>query len=46
MSGLFCTAVHDTVEQSLAAADILDNAERAKPFLGGPVLLMRLSPVD
>lgn len=32
--------------QSLAAADILGDAERAKPFLGGPVLLMRLSPVD
>src|ERR1700712_1068587 len=32
--------------QSLAAEDILGNAERAKPFLGGPVILMRLSPVD
>ena len=32
--------------QSLAAADILGNAERARPFLGGPVLLMRLAPVD
>jgi phosphatidylserine decarboxylase len=32
--------------QSLAAADILGNAKRAAPFLGGPVLLMRLSPVD
>lgn len=32
--------------QSLAAQDILGNAERAKPFLGGPVILMHLSPVD
>lgn len=32
--------------QSLAAPDILGSAERAKPFLGGPVLLGRLSPVD
>ncbi|WP_462120105.1 phosphatidylserine decarboxylase [Methylorubrum extorquens] len=32
--------------QSLAAQAILGSAERAKPFLGGPVLLMRLSPVD
>ncbi|MHC2020236.1 phosphatidylserine decarboxylase [Methylobacterium sp. CM6247] len=32
--------------QSLAAEDILGSAERAKPFLGGPVILMRLSPVD
>lgn len=32
--------------QSLAAEDLIGSAERAKPFLGGPVILMRLSPVD
>lgn len=32
--------------QSLAAKDILGSAERAKPFLGGPLILMRLAPVD
>ena len=32
--------------QSLAAEDILGSAERAKPFLGGPVILMRLAPMD
>jgi phosphatidylserine decarboxylase len=31
---------------SLRAEDILDSADRARPFLGGPVLLARLSPVD
>jgi phosphatidylserine decarboxylase len=31
---------------SLRAEDILDSAERARPFLGGPVLLARLSPMD
>ena len=32
--------------QSLAARDILGDAERAEPFIGGPVILARLSPVD
>ncbi|XYD09110.1 phosphatidylserine decarboxylase [Methylobacterium sp. NMS12] len=32
--------------QSLRARDILGSAETAEPFIGGPVLLMRLSPVD
>lgn len=32
--------------QSLAAEDILGDAARAKSFLGGPVILMRLSPMD
>jgi phosphatidylserine decarboxylase len=31
---------------SLDAARILGSAERAKPFIGGPVLVARLSPVD
>jgi phosphatidylserine decarboxylase len=31
---------------SLAAERILGNAERARPFIGGPVLLARLSPMD
>lgn len=31
---------------SLDAARILGSAERARPFVGGPVLLARLSPVD
>jgi phosphatidylserine decarboxylase len=31
---------------SLRAEDILNDAERARPFLGGPVFLARLSPVD
>lgn len=31
---------------SLNAAQILGDAERAQPFLGGPVLLCRLAPVD
>lgn len=32
--------------QSLDIAKILGSEERAKPFIGGPVLLARLSPVD
>ena len=32
--------------QSLDAAAILGSAERAAPFLGGPVILSRLAPVD
>jgi phosphatidylserine decarboxylase len=32
--------------RSLDAAKILGSNERAKPFIGGPVLLARLSPVD
>jgi len=32
--------------RSLSAEQILGSAERAQPFLGGPVLLCRLSPVD
>jgi phosphatidylserine decarboxylase len=31
---------------SLSATKILGDAERARPFIGGPVLLARLSPVD
>jgi phosphatidylserine decarboxylase len=31
---------------SLNAADILGDAERARPFTGGPAILARLSPVD
>ncbi|HUD87952.1 MAG TPA: phosphatidylserine decarboxylase [Xanthobacteraceae bacterium] len=31
---------------SLNAAHILGNEERARPFLGGPVILARLSPMD
>jgi phosphatidylserine decarboxylase len=31
---------------SLDAARILGSADRARPFVGGPVLLARLSPVD
>ncbi len=31
---------------SLSAAHILGTAERARPFLGGPILLARLAPVD
>jgi phosphatidylserine decarboxylase len=31
---------------SLSAERILGNAERARPFIGGPVLLARLAPVD
>jgi phosphatidylserine decarboxylase len=31
---------------SLNAAKILGSEERARPFIGGPVLLARLSPVD
>jgi phosphatidylserine decarboxylase len=31
---------------SLSAERILGTAERAKPFIGGPVLVARLSPVD
>jgi phosphatidylserine decarboxylase len=31
---------------SLSAERILGNAERARPYLGGPVLLARLSPLD
>jgi phosphatidylserine decarboxylase len=31
---------------SLSAAQILGGALRARPFIGGPVLLVRLSPVD
>jgi phosphatidylserine decarboxylase len=31
---------------SLNAGQILGNAQRARPFLGGPVLLVRLAPVD
>jgi phosphatidylserine decarboxylase len=32
--------------KSLDAAGLLGSAARARPFLGGPVLLARLSPVD
>jgi phosphatidylserine decarboxylase len=32
--------------RALRAEAILGSAERAKPFLGGPVLLARLSPMD
>ena len=31
---------------SLSAEHILGNAERARQFIGGPVLLIRLAPVD
>lgn len=31
---------------SLNAGEILGNAQRARPFIGGPVLLVRLAPVD
>lgn len=31
---------------SLSAEHILGNAQRARPFAGGPVLLVRLAPVD
>jgi phosphatidylserine decarboxylase len=31
---------------SLSAEHILGSAERARPFLGGPVILARLSPMD
>jgi phosphatidylserine decarboxylase len=31
---------------SLRAEQILGNAQRARPFIGGPVLLVRLAPVD
>jgi phosphatidylserine decarboxylase len=31
---------------SLSAEHILGNAQRARPFIGGPVLLARLSPMD
>ena len=31
---------------SLSAEHILGNGERARPFIGGPVLLARLSPMD
>lgn len=31
---------------SLGAEQILGNAQRARPFIGGPVLLVRLAPVD
>jgi phosphatidylserine decarboxylase len=31
---------------SLSAEHILGNAERARPFIGGPVFLVRLAPVD
>jgi phosphatidylserine decarboxylase len=31
---------------SLSAEQILGNAQRARPFIGGPVLLVRLAPVD
>src|SRR5215208_2889380 len=31
---------------SLSAEHILGNAQRARPFIGGPVLLVRLAPVD
>jgi len=31
---------------SLSAEHILGNAETARPFIGGPVLLVRLAPVD
>jgi phosphatidylserine decarboxylase len=31
---------------SLRAEHILGNADRARPFIGGPVLLVRLAPVD
>ena len=32
--------------RSLSAEQILGGAERARPFRGGPVLLVRLAPVD
>jgi phosphatidylserine decarboxylase len=31
---------------SLSAEHILGNTERARPFIGGPVFLVRLAPVD
>jgi phosphatidylserine decarboxylase len=31
---------------SLSAARILDSEERADPYIGGPVILARLAPVD
>jgi phosphatidylserine decarboxylase len=31
---------------SLSAEHILGNAERARPFIGGPIFLVRLAPVD
>jgi phosphatidylserine decarboxylase len=31
---------------SLSAEQILGSADRARPFIGGPVLLVRLAPVD
>jgi phosphatidylserine decarboxylase len=31
---------------SLNAEQILGNAQRARPFIGGPILLARLAPVD
>jgi phosphatidylserine decarboxylase len=31
---------------SLSAEQILGSAQRARPFMGGPVLLVRLAPVD
>jgi phosphatidylserine decarboxylase len=31
---------------SLSAADLLGNTERARPFIGGPVILAGLAPVD
>jgi phosphatidylserine decarboxylase len=31
---------------SLSPEQILGNAQRARPFIGGPVLLVRLAPVD
>ena len=31
---------------SLGAEQVLGDAERAQPFIGGPVLLARLSPMD
>ena len=31
---------------SLNAGQILGNAQRAQPFIGGPILLVRLAPVD
>src|SRR3954465_15793576 len=32
--------------RSLSADQILGSSERARPFVGGPVLLVRLAPVD
>jgi phosphatidylserine decarboxylase len=43
ISGDHCLPVKG---RSLRAADILNDPERARTFVGGPVLLARLSPMD